>query len=373
MREELERYVQRAKEIIEESPQMGEANTKNMLVRPFIEALGWEFYPSEIELEYSVRMASQQTKVDYALMLDKAPSVFVEAKGLDTQLANKHRKQITSYMHNEKGVEWGLLTNGKEYEFYRYDRTPSGRTLGKIPLEQLPRDFEIVKTLSKESVEAGESEQIAERIRARKHAVSTLKTDKDVIAEDVTEVVTDRIGDSLSTIVESEAKELVDNIVDSLKEEDSPRQTTSSSPVRNAISGKIRRREIEGDPDSRVAVFPTRESGIKFLKENNAWGFVRIGQNPDYVGIYVASPEKRVRFFAEVKEIVFAGEADLAKPPESYADMAKFDSDKKVVLFKPGSLHELEDPIPYKDKVAYSLRYTDLESFRNASTTADVF
>lgn len=233
MREELEKYVQRAEEIIEESPQMGEANTKNMLVRPFIEALGWEFYPSEIELEYSVRMASRQTKVDYALMLDKAPSVFVEAKGLDTQLADKHRKQITSYMHNEKGVEWGLLTNGKEYEFYRYDRTPSGQTLGKIPLEQLPRDFEIVKTLSKKSVEAGESEQIAERIRARKHAVSTLKADKDAIAKVVTEVVTDRIGDSLSTIVETEAKELVDSIVNEIEKDVEKSDHTERKNIKN--------------------------------------------------------------------------------------------------------------------------------------------
>lgn len=371
MRDELERYVNRAKDIIQDSPQMSETNTKEMLVRRFIEVLGWEFHPSQIELEYPVQMATRQTKVDYALILDNAPSVFIEAKGLDTELSDQYRKQITSYMHNEKGVEWGLLTNGKEYEFFRYDQSPSGSRLGSIQLRDLPHRIDIVKTLSKESVSAGESGQIAERIRARKHAVSTLKADKDEIAGDVTQLITDRIGDSLATTVETEAKELVDKIINSLQEE-RPRQVTESKADQNAVSGTIKRKEIEGNSNSKVAVFPTKKSGVDFLKENNAWGFVRVAKKPKYVGMYVTSPEKRIKFFAKVDKIVPAREADLAKPAEHYTDMAKFDPDKKVLFFESGSLYKLEDPIPYKNKVTYSLRYTDLQSFRNANTTDDI-
>lgn len=219
MRDKLKRYAERASSIIDEAPQMGEANTKEMLIRPFIEALGWEFLPSEVMLEYPVRMASRRTKVDYALMLEGTPTVFVEAKGLDTELSEGHREQITSYLHNEEGVEWGLLTNGKEYEFFRYDGTPSGLSLGKVRLAQLARRVDIVRTLSKRSVEAGESKQIAEKVRARRIAVSTLRSDKDDIAEKISDLVTDYIGEtSVSSTLESEAKELVDRVVENLEE-----------------------------------------------------------------------------------------------------------------------------------------------------------
>jgi len=89
--------------------------------------------------------------------------------------------------------------------------------------------------------------------------------------------------------------------------------------------------------------------------------------------MYVTSPVQEVRFFAEVDDIVPAREAELSKPVESYDSIAHFDSDKKVVTFKSGSLYELKDPIPYGGgKTPYSLRYTDLQSFRNAKTTDDI-
>lgn len=219
MRDELKRYAKRASSIIDDAPQMGEANTKEMLIRPFIEALGWEFLPSEVMLEYPVRMASRRTKVDYALMVEGTPIVFVEAKGLDTRLSESHREQITSYLHNEEGVEWGLLTNGKEYEFFRYDGTPSGLPLGRVPLAQLARRLDIVKTLSKKLVEAGESKQVAEKVRARKIAVTTLRSDKDDIAEKIADLVADYIGEtSFSSTLETEAKELIDRVVENLEE-----------------------------------------------------------------------------------------------------------------------------------------------------------
>jgi hypothetical protein len=219
MRDELKRYAERASSIIDEAPQMGEANTKEMLIRRFIEVLGWKFLPSEVKLEYPVRMASRRTKVDYALMLEGTPTVFVEAKGLDTELSESHREQITSYLHNEEGVEWGLLTNGKKYEVFRYDGTPSGLSLGEVQLTQLPRRTDIAKTLSKTSVQQGESKRIAEKVRARRVAVSTLRSDKEDISKKIADLIADHIGEtSVSSTLVSEAKELVDRLIESLEE-----------------------------------------------------------------------------------------------------------------------------------------------------------
>jgi hypothetical protein len=53
----------------------------------------------------------------------------------------------------------------------------------------------------------------------------------------------------------------------------------------DAIQGTVSRAELDGDSGATVAVFPSQTSGIEFLQENNAWGFVRISQQPDWVAI----------------------------------------------------------------------------------------
>ena len=376
MIDSLETYVEHARDVIEQAPQMGETNTKEMLIRRFIKVLGWTFHPSEIMLEYPVRMASQRTKVDYALLLDGTPTVFVEAKGLDTTLSDGHREQLTSYMHNEEGVEWGLLTNGAAYEMYRYDGTPSGIQLGAVDLDHLVEWPHLVRALSKDSVEAGESEQIARRIREQRQAIGTLRADKDDIAAAITQLLRSKVGDSIAATVETEAKELIDRVVASLENGEQPHPDAPTSQVqgpRNAVASVIRRSEIKGDADAEVAIFPTRESGIDFLLENNAWGFVRVGRSPAYVGIYVSSPAQEVQFVAEVDRIVPAREADLVRPAESYVDAARLDPDKQVVLFKPDSLYQIEDPIPFEGDTVQSLRYTDVRRFKQAATTKDLF
>ena len=141
----------------------------------------------------------------------------------------------------------------------------------------------------------------------------------------------------------------------------------------NAVVGEISRSELEGADEAKVAIFPSREDGIPFLRENNAWGFVRINQEPEYVGMYISGDVGEVQYVARVKDIVPSTEATLARSLDSYVgDQANFDRDKRVVVFEPGSLYELSDPIPLETRVPYGLRYTDLGSFRTAETTDDI-
>jgi len=142
------------------------------------------------------------------------------------------------------------------------------------------------------------------------------------------------------------------------------------SPGANSIQGKIPRREIEGADDTQGALFPTKPEGIDFIRENNAWGFVTISREPEFVAIYVSGSAKEVRYFARIEKIVNARNAELARAVEEYP---QFDSSKSVVVFKPQSLYELEDPIPYRVKTPYSLRYTKLGDLRSATGTDDLF
>jgi len=141
----------------------------------------------------------------------------------------------------------------------------------------------------------------------------------------------------------------------------------------NAVQGTISRNEIEGDEDDLVAVFPSQKSGVEFLKENNAWGFVRINQNPKYVAFYISEDVGAIRYIAKVKEIVKADEASLARSLDDYTgNQAEFDRTKKVVVFEPESLYRLSNEIPLNNRVPYSLRYTDLGHLKTADTTDDI-
>lgn len=138
----------------------------------------------------------------------------------------------------------------------------------------------------------------------------------------------------------------------------------------SAVQGTIVRETIEGADDTLGGVFPTTPDGVEFLEENNAWGFVTISQKPDFVAMYVSAPQKEVQYFARVKSIIGADIVELARSPNTYA---KYQSDKQVIEFESDSLYELEDPIPYREKIPRSLRYTDLGRFREATGTDDLF
>jgi hypothetical protein len=56
----------------------------------------------------------------------------------------------------------------------------------------------------------------------------------------------------------------------------------------DAVQGTLSREELEGPDEATVAVFPSQTSGVEFLKENNALGFVRINQEPEYVAMYIS-------------------------------------------------------------------------------------
>jgi hypothetical protein len=115
-KDELAEYVEQSQSLIDASPQMDEQNTRRKLIEPLLELLGWNMLSPEVELEYSVQMGVGTKKVDYALMLEGTPVVFVEAKGVDSSISDSHRSQLKSYMR-QTGVDWGLLTNGSSLNF----------------------------------------------------------------------------------------------------------------------------------------------------------------------------------------------------------------------------------------------------------------
>lgn len=390
--DELADYVEQSQSLIDASPQMDEQNTRRKLIEPLLELLGWDMLSPEVELEYSVQMGVGTKKVDYAMMLEGTPVVFVEAKGVDSSISDSHRSQLKSYMR-QTGVDWGLLTNGVRLELLKRKKDgdrPDEVSLGTFSLQELSDNIHFLRALSKDSIETGEAERIAENIEATQRAATRLRENKESIANQITQVVTDEVGDSVSQTVQDGAKQFVDVLSSSLQQqgkdkmqfewEQKPRTQKGTSSEwtpgegKNAISGTISRAELTGDENTTVAIFPTRESGLKFLKENNAWGFVRVGQDPGYAAFYVAGGSSEIQYVARVREIIPAEEATLARSIETYTgNEAGYEPGDQVVVFEQNSFYELEEPIPYKQKAPQSRVYTDLESFKTASTTKDAY
>ncbi len=91
-----------------------EAATINVSVQPVIRALGYDMENlSEVYPEYPIL---NMDAVDYAIMRDGKPKIFIEAKNANLAL-DKHWKQLFQYF-NADDVIVGILTNGIEYRFY---------------------------------------------------------------------------------------------------------------------------------------------------------------------------------------------------------------------------------------------------------------
>lgn len=218
--ETIEGYVEYGKKILDENPQMDEANTKATLVRKLLDLLGWTI-GTDANLEYPVQMATRTHKVDYALLLEDTPMVFVEAKGCDSSLSEDDREQLRSYMKSQN-VDWGLLTDGRTNEFYQRNIENAQVTvnrLGRAEIDELVQKSNLLSALSKQSIKSGKSEQIAQRIIEIERVKDELQENKDEIAEEVARTIAERVGDPISKQAENEAKTLVDNLIAELEDE----------------------------------------------------------------------------------------------------------------------------------------------------------
>lgn len=102
-----------------------EEATKNALIMPFIQLLGYDvFNPFEVNPEFVADIGIKKgEKVDYAIMNDGKPIMLIECKHY-TQDLNPHNSQLFRYFHTTD-AKFGLLTNGVNFRFYTDLVTPN--------------------------------------------------------------------------------------------------------------------------------------------------------------------------------------------------------------------------------------------------------
>lgn len=98
---------------------VNEEATKNAMVMPFIQSLGYDvFNPTEVLPEFTADVGLKKgEKVDYAIKNDGVLSILIECKPRTTDLADAQFSQLYRYF-NCTEAKFAILTNGIEYRFY---------------------------------------------------------------------------------------------------------------------------------------------------------------------------------------------------------------------------------------------------------------
>jgi len=96
-----------------------EEATKNAMVMPFIQILGYNvFDPLEVTPELVADVGTKKgEKVDYAILRDGKPIMLIECKRAGGDLGINHAGQLFRYFH-VTAARFGVLTNGLVYRFF---------------------------------------------------------------------------------------------------------------------------------------------------------------------------------------------------------------------------------------------------------------
>lgn len=125
---EIKKALLNARTMIEEISETdaNEAKTRQVIERVFETCMGFDVL-KYVTPEYAVHGIGDAEYCDLAIRLDEnsPPEILIEVKRVNIDLAAKHLKQAASYAIN-KGCEWAILTNGREWRLYHisFDQPP---------------------------------------------------------------------------------------------------------------------------------------------------------------------------------------------------------------------------------------------------------
>lgn len=138
--------------------ELSEENTKMYLILPIFDYLGWNYRSyKDVRAEFVSDIRNNGAeKVDFAIMNNNEPYIFVECKPLGTDL-DKYIGQLERYYSATLSVRYGILTDGNKWLFFT-DRD-NVNLMDKKPFYTLSledfkdSDIEIVDIFKKENFE----------------------------------------------------------------------------------------------------------------------------------------------------------------------------------------------------------------------------
>lgn len=144
---------------------INEAATRAAIIDPLLTGLGWDVRNLELVLPEPVSYG--KTRGDYGLLSGDRPVIYVEAKPLDRALDHATDGKQAVDNANSDGVEWCVLTNGKDWWFYKSNAP--GNVEGKMfhsatvsPDADMEQVVPRLALLERASVERGSLKEAAE-------------------------------------------------------------------------------------------------------------------------------------------------------------------------------------------------------------------
>jgi len=150
MASSLEKIIASIKKL--KTQNVNEAQTKDWLIRPFFETLGWDFSNPEEVIPEDDDSAGKRT--DYCFYVNGEAKLLVEAKPLSNPLAdNKMIIEKLNYCAN-RGISLLIITNGDTYKIYYSELKGIGKDklLQEFTLSDNV-DEDVIEKLSKKSFE----------------------------------------------------------------------------------------------------------------------------------------------------------------------------------------------------------------------------
>lgn len=122
---------------------LDESGTRLLVNDLLSNVLGFESL-DEIKTEYMIR----GTYADYMIQTKGTRHFLVEVKALSLDLSDKHLRQAINYGANE-GVEWAVLTNGRELDLYKilFTKPIESKLVFKVDLSDSSKIKESVEQL----------------------------------------------------------------------------------------------------------------------------------------------------------------------------------------------------------------------------------
>ncbi len=126
-----------------------EQQTKGSLITPILVNLGYNlFSPYEVEMEHPVCVqpnSEDAEYVDYAILLDNAYVMYIEAKALNVNLDGEPVEHLrTLIRHGEDSLKKAILTNGYEWRVYTVAYHNSDE-LFRTTIDKLSNDIELLQ------------------------------------------------------------------------------------------------------------------------------------------------------------------------------------------------------------------------------------
>ncbi len=249
---------------------VSESNTEIWFISPFLQGLGYDTHdPGLVHTQYQVMPNGHKVgKVDYAILQDKKPIIFLEGKKLGESL-DGHIGQVKKYFNLKTEVDFAILTNGNEYQIYSDldhenvldDKPFLEFKVHKIDVQQDKELIAYLEKFSLQNYDSTELKNLAHELSRKEKILSFLKKEFSSPSDDFVKFISYQIFRTNKRSIRNLVKSSLPEIYSELKGT-APSETTHSKDQRGKYVQKI----IKPDPSQEQNPFEIEKPAGKKLE-----------------------------------------------------------------------------------------------------------